>query len=81
MVTQLELDVEQNCIEGGTCKGSECVHCHLISSFDVLRAITKLKTDKVNGVFEQLYTWHRPDVSILKDDRLDSKKKLFLHFV
>ena len=48
MVTQLELDVEQNCIKGETCKGSECVHCHLISSPDVLRAITKLKTDKVN---------------------------------
>ena len=48
MVTQLELDVEQNCIKDETCKGSECVHCHLISSSDVLRAITKLKTDKVN---------------------------------
>ena len=48
MVTQLELDVEQNCIKDETCKVSECVHCHLISSSDVLRAITKLKTDKVN---------------------------------
>ena len=48
MVTQLELDVEQNCIKDDTCKVSECVHCHLISSSDVLRAITKLKTDKVN---------------------------------
>ena len=48
MVTQLELDVEQNCIKDETCKSSECVHCHLISSSDVLRAITKLKTDKVN---------------------------------
>ena len=48
MVTQLELDVEINYIKDKTCKGSECVHCHLISSSDVLRAITKLKTDKVN---------------------------------
>ena len=48
MVTQLELDVEQNCIKDETCKVSECVHCHLISSSDVLRAVTKLKTDKVN---------------------------------
>ena len=48
MVTQLVLDVEQNCIKDETCKVSECVHCHLISSSDVLRAITKLKTDKVN---------------------------------
>ena len=48
MVTQLELDVEQNCIKDETCKVSECVHSHLISSSDVLSAITKLKTDKVN---------------------------------
>ena len=47
MVTRLELDAEQNCIKSKTCRGSECVHCHLISSSDVLRAITKLKIDEL----------------------------------
>ena len=48
LVTQLEADVEQNGIKDETCRGSECVHCHGISSSDVLRAIIKLKTDQVN---------------------------------
>ena len=41
------------------------IHCHLISSSDVLRAITKLTTDKVNdnGL---VYSNNRPDVTIFK---------------
>ena len=31
MVTQLELDVEQNCIKGETCKGSKCVCIAILS--------------------------------------------------
>ena len=35
MATQLELDVEQNCIKHETCKNSEYVHCNRISNSDV----------------------------------------------
>ena len=48
MKTQIDSEVVNVCNTTKTCKSSNCVHCHLISSTDVSTAVSKLKTDKVN---------------------------------
>ena len=63
LVTNIDLEAENFCSIAEICKGSECTHCYVIRSSDVLSAIGKLKTDKVNdnGLLysNNFTTWYR----------------------
>ena len=50
MKTQIDSEIVNVCNTTKTCESSNCVHCHLISSTDVSITVSKLKTDKVNGM-------------------------------
>ena len=42
LVTNIDLEAENFCSNAEICKGSECTHCHVIRSSDVMSAIGKL---------------------------------------
>ena len=46
--TNIDLEAERYCNNNEICKKSEFTHCHVIRSSDVMSAIGKLKSDKVN---------------------------------
>ena len=48
LATNIDLEAESYCKDNKICKESECTHCHVIRSSDVMSAIGKLKSDKVN---------------------------------
>ena len=48
LATNIDLEAENICSNAEICERSECTHCHVISSSDVMSAMGKLKTDKVN---------------------------------
>ena len=48
LATNIGLEAESYCKDNEICKESECTHCHVIRSSDVMSAIGKLKSDKVN---------------------------------
>ena len=70
MTTNIDLEAESYCKDNEICKESECTHFHVIRSSDVMSAIGKLKSDKVNDnglvYSNKFYTWYRVVVSIFK---------------
>ena len=48
LTTNIDLEAVSYCKDNEICKESECTHCHVIRSSDVMSAIGKLKSDKVN---------------------------------
>ena len=48
LTTNIDLEAERYCKVNEICKESECTHCNVIRSSDVMNAIGKLKSDKVN---------------------------------
>ena len=48
LASNIDQEAESFCNDNEICKKSECTHCHVIRSSDVMSAIGKLKSDKVN---------------------------------
>ena len=47
LATNIDLEAFSYCNNNEICKGSECTHCHVIKSSDVMSAISELKSDKL----------------------------------